>query len=87
LKNRNLLHLLFSSNPNQWRNETDKQLRGTARKCLDTVSGFLPKYKHIEGWRKISHWRREIKGLMRELGKSSALGGQNKQAKVAVSTE
>jgi hypothetical protein len=58
-----------------------------ARKCLDTVSVFLTKYKHIEGWRKISHWRREIKGLMRELGKSSASGGQNKQAKVAASTE
>lgn len=54
----------------------------SARKCLDIVSKFLKKYKGIEGWRKIGNWRREIKGLMRELGKASASGGQKKQEKV-----
>lgn len=54
----------------------------STRKCLDIVSKFLKKYKGIEGWRKISNWRREIKGLMRELGKSSSSGGQKKQEKV-----
>ncbi len=53
-----------------------------ARKCLDTVSKFLKKYKGIEGWRKIGNWRHEVKGLMRELGKASSSGGQNKQEKV-----
>lgn len=50
-----------------------------ARKCLDAVSGFLEKYDTIDQWRKLSNWRYEIKGLMRELGKASAGGGKNKQ--------
>jgi transposase, IS5 family len=59
----------------------------SARKCLDIVSKFLKKYKGIEGWRKIGNWRREIKGLMRELGKTSSSGGQNKQEKVAAAAK
>lgn len=59
----------------------------SARKCLDIVSKFLKKYKGIEGWRKISNWRGEIKGLMRELGKASTAGGQKKQEKVAAAAE
>ena len=59
----------------------------SARKCLGVVSKFLKKYKGIEGWRKIGNWRREIKGLMRELGKASTCGGQNKQEKVAAAAE
>lgn len=58
-----------------------------ARKCLDTVSKFLKKYKGIEGWRKIGDWRHEMKGLMRELGKASSSGGQKKQEKVALAAE
>lgn len=58
-----------------------------ARKCLDTVSTFLTKYKHIKGWRKISNWRHDMKGLMRELGKASSAGGQNKQEKVTAAAE
>lgn len=50
-----------------------------ARKCLDAVSVFLEKYDTIDQWRKLSNWRYEIKGLMRELGKASASGGKNKQ--------
>lgn len=50
-----------------------------ARKCLDAVSVLLEKYETIERWRKLSNWRYEIKGLMRELGKASASGGKNKK--------
>jgi hypothetical protein len=59
----------------------------SARKCLDVVSKFLKKYRGIEGWRKMGNWRHEIKGLMRELGKASTSGGQNKQEKVASAAE
>jgi len=59
----------------------------STRKCLDIVSKFLRKYKGIEGWRKIGNWRCEIKGLMRELGKASSSGGQNKQEKVAAAAK
>lgn len=59
----------------------------STRKCLDIVSKFLKKYKGIEGWRKIGNWRREIKGLMRELGKASTAGGQKKQEKVVAAAE
>lgn len=59
----------------------------STRKCLDIVSKFLKKYKGIEGWRKISNWRREIKGLMRELGRASTAGGQKKQEKVVAAAE
>ncbi len=52
------------------------------RKCLDTVSDFLQKYEHIEGWRKIANWRQESKGLMRELGKASSSGGKNKEERI-----
>jgi hypothetical protein len=59
----------------------------SSRKCLDIVSKFLKKYKGIEGWRKIGNWRREIKGLMRELGKASTSGGQKKQEKVVAAAK
>jgi len=58
-----------------------------ARKCLSTVSKFTEKYDGISGWRKIGNWRREIKGLMRELGKASSSGGMNKGQKVKSATE
>jgi hypothetical protein len=52
------------------------------RKCLDCVAYFLKKYPDIEGWRKLKGWRRELKGLMREVGKISAGGGKNKSEKL-----
>jgi len=58
-----------------------------ARKCLLTVSKFIEKYSGIRGWRKISNWRREMKGLMRELGKASSSGGRNKEEKVIGAAE
>jgi len=53
-----------------------------ARKSLDTVSVFLEQYPDIPGWRKISDWYRELKSLMRNLGRVSASGGQSKQSRV-----
>jgi hypothetical protein len=51
------------------------------RKSLDTVRIFLKKYPYIKGWRKIKNWRRELKSLMREVGRISSGGGKNKQKK------
>jgi hypothetical protein len=59
----------------------------STRKCLDTVSVFLEKYKELDRWRKIENWRYAIKGLMRELGKASSSGGKNKQARVEQATK
>jgi len=59
----------------------------STRKCLDTVSIFLEKYKELDKWRKIENWHYEIKGLMRELGKASSSGGKNKQSRVEQATK
>jgi hypothetical protein len=53
-----------------------------ARKCLDTVKIFSEKYPSITGWRKISDWRKEIKGLMRALGKANSSGGKEKEKRI-----
>ncbi|MBI9030543.1 ISNCY family transposase [bacterium] len=58
-----------------------------ARKCLDTVSKFLAKYNNLKGWRKVSDWRYGLKGLMRELGKSSSSGGKGKQDRIVLATK
>jgi transposase, IS5 family len=58
-----------------------------ARKCLSTVLKFTEKYDDIKGWRKIGNWRRDMKGLMRELGKASSSGGRNKEQKVKAAAE
>ena len=58
----------------------------SARKCIDGVYYFTEKYSYIKGWRKLSNWRQELKGLMRELGKASASGGKNKQRRLKVAT-
>ncbi len=58
-----------------------------ARKCLDSVSVFVEKYKDLKGWRKLDNWHYELKGLMRELGKASISGGKNKQNRVEQSTK
>jgi hypothetical protein len=49
---------------------------------MDTVAKYLKKYQNLDGWRKISNWRYEMKGLMRELGKASSSGGKNKKERV-----
>jgi len=53
-----------------------------ARKCLDAILKFTQKYDNIAGWRKLADWRRELKGLMRELGKASSSGGKGKPERV-----
>ncbi len=54
----------------------------SAYKVLDSIDKYLKKYENIKGWRKISNWRAEIKGLMRELGKASSSGGKGKDDRV-----
>ena len=54
----------------------------SARKCIDTVCALLDKYRDIKGWRKIRNWKAELKGLMREPGKSTASGGKGKDLRV-----
>ena len=54
----------------------------SAKKCLGAVSRFTKKYDSISGWRKLSNWRKELKGLMRELGKASSSGGKGKLERV-----
>lgn len=58
-----------------------------SRKCLDMIDKFLKKYNNIKGWRKIDNWRRQIKGLMRELGKASSSGGKGKQERIKNATK
>jgi IS5 family transposase len=48
------------------------------RKCLDGFEKYTKKYGK-DGWRKLQNWRYEVKGLMREVGKTSASGGKNKE--------
>jgi IS5 family transposase len=49
----------------------------SARKCLDVKKYFIKKHK-IKGWGKIKSWRKDLKGLMRAVGKASSSGGKNK---------
>ena len=56
------------------------------RKCLDGVFHITEKHSNIDGWRKLSNWRKEIKGLMRELGRASSSGGKNKEKRVKTAT-
>ena len=58
-----------------------------ARKCLDAVSKFIKKYDAIKGWRKLTSWRHDLKGLMRELGKASKSGGKGKEERMHRATK
>ena len=58
-----------------------------SRKCLDVVTFFQKKYPVMEGWRKIKNWRRELKSLMREVGRVSSGGGKNKREKLERATQ
>ena len=53
-----------------------------ARKSLDMVTKFLEKYPHIPGWRKIKNWYREMKSIMRLVGKVSSSGGKGKEERL-----
>lgn len=49
----------------------------SARKCveLSVRAGF-------DGWRKAKNWKRQLKGLSRQVGKVSAGGGKNKESRL-----
>jgi hypothetical protein len=40
------------------------------------------KHGIIPGWRKSQYWRKDLKSLMRRLGKASSSGGKNKESRV-----
>lgn len=46
----------------------------------------LQEKHNLQGWRKISHWRRDLKNKMRALGKASSSGGKGKQKRVTDTT-
>lgn len=54
----------------------------SVRKALSAVHKFTKKYDYIPAWRKLSNWRKELKGLMREVGKASSSGGKGKEKRV-----
>ncbi len=56
----------------------------SARKSIDMVNKFQEKY-HLEGWRKIKNWRKDLKNKMRALGQASASGGKRKQERLKTS--
>lgn len=52
------------------------------RKSLDIIEDFVDKYNFLTGWRKMSNWYYQLKGLMRELGKANSSSGVNKDKRV-----
>lgn len=54
----------------------------SARKSLSILGYFLLKYPTITGWRKRQNWHRELKILMRILGKALAGKGKNRETVV-----
>lgn len=50
----------------------------SARKCIDLGKKICDK-KNVLGWRKARNWKKQLKGLMREVGKVSSSGGANKE--------
>ena len=53
-----------------------------AGKCVSILKKLVQKHDQIKGWRKIDDWKAQIKGLMRELGKTSSSGGKNKEKRL-----
>lgn len=52
------------------------------RKCLDMTVKYEERHPEIEGWRKRKSWRRDLKSLMRSLGRVSSKGGKNKEERM-----
>jgi hypothetical protein len=52
------------------------------RKCLEMMEKLIQKHGHIAGWRKRKDWFRELKSLMRQLGKACSSGGKNKEKRM-----
>ncbi|MDZ7693702.1 MAG: hypothetical protein U5K69_21720 [Balneolaceae bacterium] len=53
----------------------------SARKCIE-IAEQLP----VPGWRKHAHWKRRLKGLMRQVGKTTRSGGPNKARRLKKAT-
>ena len=49
----------------------------SARKCIE-----LSVHSGADGWRKAKHWKRELKGFTRQIGRVSAGGGKNKATRL-----
>jgi hypothetical protein len=52
------------------------------RKCLDMIGQVEQKHGSIQGWRKSKSWRRDLKSLMRRVGKACSAGGKSKEGRV-----
>jgi hypothetical protein len=52
------------------------------RKCLDMIYKIEQKHGIIPGWRKSNYWRKELKSIMRNLGRACSSGGKNKESRV-----
>lgn len=57
----------------------------SARKCIDMVTKLQERH-NLSGWRKISHWRKDLKNKMRSLGRASGSGGKGKQERIKGAT-
>lgn len=55
----------------------------SARKCTDMITKMQEKH-NMQGWRKISNWRNDLKNKMRALGRASASGGKGKSDRILV---
>ena len=58
-----------------------------ARKCLDVVGKMQERRPGTDGWRKRKAWHKEMKSLMRKLGRASGGGGKNKDERVKAAAE
>lgn len=54
----------------------------SGRKCMDIIGKFIKKYNHINGWRKIGLWYRNLKSDMRALGQVGKSGGKDKEGRL-----
>ncbi|NCU31611.1 MAG: ISNCY family transposase [Candidatus Moranbacteria bacterium] len=52
------------------------------RKCLVIIAYFMHTHSNIKGWRKLKNWHKELKNMMRGVGKISASGGANKEQRL-----
>lgn len=53
----------------------------SCRKCIE-IGVYLRKQGALNGWRKANDWKKSLKGLMRQVGKTSSGGGKNKDTRV-----
>jgi len=53
----------------------------SARKCVE-ISAQLAKKENMAGWRKAKDWKKQLKGLVRTVGKISSSGGKNKEERL-----